>query len=149
MKKISLINTLKKTFKKKKSVNKKRTLKSPPKQKKTIVNTKPKKVKIEKKQKKNSIQRKIIKSKSVKAERKNNSETNSNLLRIPKSNEQKPEIKKVKKQDTEKKGLTFGILLHMMQPSGGVPERSKGSDCKSDGLAFAGSNPAPSTSFEE
>jgi hypothetical protein len=28
---------------------------------------------------------------------------------------------------------------------GGVPERSKGSDCKSDGLAFVGSNPTPST----
>ena len=28
---------------------------------------------------------------------------------------------------------------------GGVPERSKGSDCKSDGLAFEGSNPSPST----
>ena len=27
--------------------------------------------------------------------------------------------------------------------SGGFPERSKGSDCKSDGIAFAGSNPAP------
>ena len=27
--------------------------------------------------------------------------------------------------------------------SGGFPERSKGSDCKSDGNAFAGSNPAP------
>ncbi len=118
MKKISLINTLKKTFKKKKSVNKKRTLKSPPKQKKTIVNTKPKKVKIEKKQKKNSIQRKIIKSKSVKAEKKNNSETNSNLLRIPKSNEQKPEIKKVKKQDTEKK--EYKIKDYVVYPKHGV-----------------------------
>ena len=29
--------------------------------------------------------------------------------------------------------------------SGGFPERSKGSDCKSDGIAFAGSNPAPPT----
>jgi hypothetical protein len=29
---------------------------------------------------------------------------------------------------------------------GGVPERSKGSDCKSDGSAFGGSNPPPSTS---
>ena len=29
--------------------------------------------------------------------------------------------------------------------SGGVPERSKGSDCKSDGSAFEGSNPSPST----
>jgi hypothetical protein len=28
---------------------------------------------------------------------------------------------------------------------GGVPERSKGSDCKSDGAAFVGSNPTPST----
>src|SRR5690606_31608090 len=28
---------------------------------------------------------------------------------------------------------------------GGVPEWPKGSDCKSDGSAFAGSNPAPST----
>ena len=27
--------------------------------------------------------------------------------------------------------------------TGGFPERSKGSDCKSDGIAFAGSNPAP------
>ena len=30
-------------------------------------------------------------------------------------------------------------------PFGGVPERSKGSDCKSDGSAFGGSNPPPST----
>ena len=28
---------------------------------------------------------------------------------------------------------------------GGIPERSKGSDCKSDGLAFTGSNPVPPT----
>ncbi|SMH65898.1 protein of unknown function [Acidithiobacillus ferrivorans] len=28
---------------------------------------------------------------------------------------------------------------------GGVPERLKGSDCKSDGSAFGGSNPPPST----
>ncbi len=31
--------------------------------------------------------------------------------------------------------------------SGGVPERPKGSDCKSDGSAFEGSNPSPSTIF--
>ena len=30
-------------------------------------------------------------------------------------------------------------------PRGGVPERPKGSDCKSDGSAFEGSNPSPST----
>ncbi len=28
---------------------------------------------------------------------------------------------------------------------GGVPERSKGADCKSAGSAFEGSNPSPST----
>ena len=32
---------------------------------------------------------------------------------------------------------------------GGVPERSKGSDCKSDGTAFEGSNPSPSTRQSE
>ena len=30
---------------------------------------------------------------------------------------------------------------------GGVPEWPKGSDCKSDGSAFDGSNPSPSTIF--
>ncbi len=30
---------------------------------------------------------------------------------------------------------------------GGVPERSKGPDCKSGGLAFEGSNPSPSTTL--
>ena len=34
----------------------------------------------------------------------------------------------------------------MRRFAGGVPERSKGSDCKSDGSAFEGSNPSPSTS---
>ncbi len=36
----------------------------------------------------------------------------------------------------ENSGLDFG----------GVPEWPKGSDCKSDGSAFGGSNPPPSTS---
>ena len=31
--------------------------------------------------------------------------------------------------------------------NGGVPERSKGSDCKSAGSAFEGSNPSPSTTL--
>ncbi len=34
-------------------------------------------------------------------------------------------------------------------PVGGVPERSKGTDCKSVGTAFEGSNPSPSTTFFE
>ena len=118
MKKISLINTLKKTFKKSKTVNKKKSLKSSPKAKKTKSITRPKKVKIEKKQKKTIIQKKIIKSKPVKAEKKANSEAGSNLLRIPKSNEQKPEIKKVKKQDTEKK--EYKIKDYVVYPKHGV-----------------------------
>ena len=118
MKKISLINTLKKTFKKSKTVNKKKSLKSSPKPKKTKSITRPKKVKIEKKQKKTIIQKKIIKSKPVKAEKKANSEAGSNLLRIPKSNEQKPEIKKVKKQDTEKK--EYKIKDYVVYPKHGV-----------------------------
>ena len=36
------------------------------------------------------------------------------------------------------------IIMHVFT-YGGVPERSKGSDCKSDGSAFEGSNPSPST----
>ena len=37
------------------------------------------------------------------------------------------------------------IRQNKIQTGGGFPERSKGSDCKSDGIAFAGSNPAPPT----
>ncbi len=33
------------------------------------------------------------------------------------------------------------------RPCGGVPEWPKGPDCKSDGSAFGGSNPPPSTTF--
>ena len=33
------------------------------------------------------------------------------------------------------------------QPRGGVPERSKGADCKSAGEAYGGSNPPPSTNL--
>ena len=118
MKKISLINTLKKTFKKKKSVNKKKSSKSSQKPKKTKTITKSKKVKTEKKLKKTNIKKKIVKPKVVKTEKKDNSQTNSNLLRIPKSNEQKPEIKKVKKQDTEKK--EYKIKDYVVYPKHGV-----------------------------
>ena len=41
----------------------------------------------------------------------------------------------------------FGLLL--CAPFGGVPEWPKGSDCKSDGSAFGGSNPPPSTIFQK
>ncbi len=45
------------------------------------------------------------------------------------------------------RSLTSPLLAKIMHGYflGGVPERSKGSDCKSDGSAFGGSNPPPST----
>ena len=122
MKKISLINTLKKTFKTKKKSTKKKKSKLVTKQKKnkTVANSiklksnsKAKKIKSQKK-----VAKPIFKSKPIKQDKKNNSETNNNLLRIPKNNEQKPEIKKVKKQGTEKK--EYKIKDYVVYPKHGV-----------------------------
>ena len=122
MKKISLINTLKKTFKTNKPIKKKKTTKLIAKAKKTKSVNKPKKTKIAAKSKKDKVQKKISKSsiklKASKQEKKNNTDTSSNLLRIPKNNEQKPEIKKVKKQDTEKK--EYKIKDYVVYPKHGV-----------------------------
>ena len=118
MKKISLINTLKKTFKTKKSIKKKTLVKK----KKVKAITKPKKIKVVPKPKKVKSKTKntkiIAKSKSIKTDKKDTSENSTNLLRIPKSNEQKPEIKKVKKQDTEKK--EYKIKDYVVYPKHGV-----------------------------
>ena len=121
MKKISLIKTLKKTFKTKKVKNKKKNLKSNSKLKKEKSVAKSKKSKVLTKLKDNKIKKttkSIIKAKSSKTEEKDNLETGTNLLRIPKSNEQKPEIKKVKKQNTEKK--EFKIKDYVVYPKHGV-----------------------------
>ena len=122
MKKISLINTLKKTFKTKKSINKKKITKVVSKQKKIKKLPNIKKVKVatvsEKTKIKKKISKNIIKPKKLKSEKKNVSENNSNLLRIPKSSEQKPEIKKVKKQETEKK--EYKIKDYVVYPKHGV-----------------------------
>ena len=122
MKKISLINTLKKTFKTKKSINKKKITKVVGKQKKIKKLPNIKKVKVatvsEKTKIKKKISKDIIKPKKLKSDKKNVSENNSNLLRIPKSNEQKPEIKKVKKQETEKK--EYKIKDYVVYPKHGV-----------------------------
>tara|TARA_A100001234_G_scaffold221007_1_gene235450 strand:- start:46 stop:933 length:888 start_codon:yes stop_codon:yes gene_type:complete len=123
MKKISLINTLKKTFKKKtpskkKVTNKKKGTKPISKIKRSKDISIPKKVKVISKTKKIKIQKKIIKAKSTKVEKKDNAENNNNLLRISKQNEQKPEIKKVKKQDTEKK--EYKIKDYVVYPKHGV-----------------------------
>ena len=121
MKKISLINTLKKTFKAKKVTDKKKNSNVTKKLKKNKV-IKIKKTKAAVKTKKIKIQKKdqkiIIKKKSLKNEKNDTSESNSNLLRIPKSNEQKPEIKKVKKQDTEKK--EYKVKDYVVYPKHGV-----------------------------
>ena len=121
MKKISLISTLKKTFKAKKATVKKKSSKQITKIRKVKVTAKQKKAKVNLKQKKTKIKKKIvksnIKSKINKTDKKENPETN-NLLRIPKSNEQKPEIKKVKKQDTEKK--EYKVKDYVVYPKHGV-----------------------------
>ncbi len=67
--------------------------------------------------------RKVIKvvriNKLIKdTKRKDKIETKTDPLRIPKNNEQKPEIKKVKKQDTEKR--LFKIKDYVVYPKHGV-----------------------------
>ena len=122
MKKISLINTLKKTFKTKKKEKKKKKKITDNKLKANKLAKRSKKVKITLKAKGNKIQKKTVKTKTsaktLKSEKKNIQETNTNLLRIPKNNEQKPEIKKVKKQDTEKK--EYKIKDYVVYPKHGV-----------------------------
>ena len=85
MKKINLKNILKKTFKKKKKKKK---------VSKKIKVSKVKKIKVSKVKK--------IKT-SPKHEKNTKQDNKADSLRIPKTNELKPEIKKIKKQETEKK----------------------------------------------
>ncbi len=121
MKKISLINTLKKTFKTKKKLIKKKNSKTTSKLKKTKISVKTKKLKSTLKTKKIKTQSKVnksVKSKPLKVDKKENSESNTGLLRIPKNNEQKPEIKKVKKQETEKK--EYKVKDYVVYPKHGV-----------------------------
>ncbi len=98
MSKISLKNILKKTFKKKTKIKK---------IKKTAKIKKLKKIK-----KLTKVQKKISKKINKKIE------TQSENLRIPKNNELKPEIKKVKKQSTEKK--EYKIKDYVVYPKHGV-----------------------------
>ena len=110
MSKISLKNILKKTFKKK---SKKKSKKN---QKKTKL-SKIKKIKNTKILKsKNKIKApKLRKSKTLDKEK---SEVKSDNFRIPKGNEAKPEIKKVKKQETEKR--EYKIKDFVVYPKHGV-----------------------------
>jgi len=104
MKKISIKNILKKTFKKKvKKTNKKVTKKKVTKSNKTLI-------------------KKIIKLKTkktfIKKTKEKITEAKTQNLRIPKNNETKPEIKKVKKQETEKR--EYKIKDYVVYPKHGV-----------------------------
>ena len=109
MSKISLKNILKKTFHKKKAkkkVIKKKTTKKQVVKKKIIKNKKINKIKSPK-----------ISLKTTRVSSKN-TETKADNLRISKSNETKPEIKKVKKQETEKR--EYKIKDFVVYPKHGV-----------------------------
>ena len=116
MSKISLKNILKKTFKKKtaKSKNKK------------VVKKKATKLKVNKSKKISSKKlKKIVNLKSKKTTNKKSVKKNDEKienknvnLRISKSNEIKPEIKKVKKQETEKK--EYKVKDYIVYPKHGV-----------------------------
>ncbi len=109
MKKINLKSILKKTFKKKKAkIIKKKTITL----KKKTVALKTKKIKKEKKIKK----RKTVNKLKSKTSDSQNSKSES--LRINKANEQKPEIKKIKKQETEKK--IYKVKDYVVYPKHGV-----------------------------
>ena len=111
MSKISLKSILKKTFKKKskkiskskKKVSKKNTAKLKKKLPKKIA-----KIKIKPK----NVERKSVKGKDKKIE------SNTENLRISKNNEVKPEIKKVKKQETAKR--EYKIKDYVVYPKHGV-----------------------------
>ena len=123
MSKISTKNILKKIFKSKpeKKVKKKVTAIKVVKAKK-VAKDKPKKVKKVVAKKTKKVSKKII-PKQVKAKKvikvaEAKEETKVDNLRISKSNEVKPEIKKVKKQETEKR--EYKIKDHVVYPKHGV-----------------------------
>jgi len=124
MSKISTKNILKKIFKSKpeKKVKKKVTATKVVKAKK-VAKDKPKKVKKVVAKKTKKVSKKITPKVKVKAKKvikvaEVKEETKVDNLRISKSNEVKPEIKKVKKQETEKR--EYKIKDHVVYPKHGV-----------------------------
>ena len=109
MKKISLKNILKKTFKKKKAKKTKKAKKAKKAKKKVTKSNK-------------TLIKKIIKLKTkktfIKKTKEKIAEAKTQNLRIPKNNESKPEIKKVKKQETEKR--EYKIKDYVVYPKHGV-----------------------------
>ena len=123
MSKISTKNILKKIFKTKpeKKVKKKVTVKKVSKAKKAVKEKikKTKKVVTKKTTKvSQKITPKIIKTKNVVKVSEAKEDPKVDNLRISKSNEVKPEIKKVKKQETEKR--EYKIKDHVVYPKHGV-----------------------------
>ena len=114
MKKINLKSILKKTFNKKKVIKKKTEKKIKKSVNKKISKHKTKKVGKLKNKKKNPA--KNLSKKNVQNIKSDNS--NSEPLRISKINEQKPEIKKIKKQSSEKK--IYKIKEYVVYPKHGV-----------------------------
>ena len=109
MKKISLKNILKKTFKNKKNLVTKKV--KAKKVKKTKVS------KIKKISKKNVLKTNL-KKKLKKIDSPKDAEQKSENLKLVKSSDQKPEIKKVKKQETEKR--TYKVKDYVVYPKHGV-----------------------------
>ena len=122
MKKINTKNILKKIFKGKtakkvkKKVSKKRTVKV----KKVLKSKKAKKIIIKKTKK---IVAKTSKAKKINKSTDAPVETKVDNLRISKTNEVKPEIKKVKKQETEKR--EYKIKDYVVYPKHGVGQISE------------------------
>ena len=110
MSKINLKNILKKTFSKKSKKNTKKVIKKKFTKAKKVTSKKSKKnvKKIPNKKPIKSLPKKVNEKLSEKSEN----------LRIPKNNEAKPEIKKVKKQETEKK--EYKIKDFVVYPKHGV-----------------------------
>ena len=108
MKKINLKSILKKTFNKKKKKKKKTS------NQKNLKLKKNKKIKIVKK---TSLKQKTNLKNNLQKNIKNETQKNQ-PLRISKLNEQKPEIKKIKKQDSEKK--IYKLKEYVVYPKHGV-----------------------------
>jgi CarD family transcriptional regulator len=121
MKKISLKNILKKTFKKNKIIKNRKTTKSKVDKEIKSKSLKTKKPPLKKQKKIFDKSNKNLKKSVIKKSQKKiieKPEVKTNNLRIPKSNEVKPEIKKVKKQGSEKR--EFKIKDYIVYPKHGV-----------------------------
>ena len=106
-------NILKRILNKKKVSKKTKVIKKPTKANKPL-----KAIKIKKTVKKIKSKKLVKASKGKKILAKKPVENKNESLRIPKNNEQKPEIKKIKKQETEKK--QYKVKEHVVYPKHGV-----------------------------